>query len=342
MNYSIFSIQGLLRFCFRFKFIISAACVLAIIISSIIALYFLPVKYKSTAVISPATTNSITQALLIEDNPYKKDIFEFGEDESVEGLMQILTSDFARDLVIDQFNLYENYEISREDPYAKTWVNLEYQENFIFKKNNLGSIKITVFDEDPFKASEMANSFIGISTPSIIDSIYNKVRYNRAMDNISICEFRQEMLTKKLNNVNDSLSDLRENYGIIYPERQIERLTEQKAIALRMNNLTGAKKIQKELDVFNNHVTKHDFFKVQSLEIQEELHRIEDVVDLALIELNYPFQNYFIIDRAIPAEKKSKPIRWLVVLGTLLSTFFFTIITIQSYLLINKIKNADK
>ena len=46
--------------------------------------------------------------------------------------------------------------------------------------------------------------------PSIIDSIYNKVRYNRAMDNISICEFRQEMLTKKLNNVNDSLNYLRE------------------------------------------------------------------------------------------------------------------------------------
>ena len=305
MNYSIFSIQGLLRFCFRFKFIISAACFSYNYFINY-CIVFLPVKYKSIAVISPATTNSITQALLIEDNPYKKDIL-IGEDESVEGLMQILTSDFARDLVIDQFNLYENYEISRENPYAKTWVNLEYQENFIFKKNNLGSIKITVFDEDPFKASEMAHSFIGISMPSIIDSIYNKVRYNRAMDNISICEFRQEMLTKKLNNVNDSLNDLRENYGIIYPERQIERLTEQKAIALRMNNLAGAKKIQKELDVFNSHVTKHDFYKVQSLEIQEELHRIEDVVDLALIELNYPFQNYFIIDRAVQLKKNQNP-----------------------------------
>ena len=40
-------------------------------------------------------------------------------------------------------------------------------------------------------------------------------------------------VNKKLNNVNDSLNYLRENYGIIYPERQIERLTEQKAIALR-------------------------------------------------------------------------------------------------------------
>ena len=145
-----------------------------------------------------------------------------------------------------------------------------------------------------------------------------------------------------VNPVNDSLNNLREEYGIVYPERQIERLTEQKAIALRMNNIAGANKIQKELDIYNKHVTKHDFYKVKSLEIQEELHRIEDVVDLALIELNYPFQNFFIIDRAFPAEKKSKPIRWLIVFSSFISTFFFTVIIIQSYLLINKIKNADK
>ena len=112
MDYSIFSISGLLRFCIRFKLIIITNSILAIIISSIVALYFLPVKYKSTAVISPTTTSSITQALLIEDNPYKKDIFEFGEDETIEQLMQVLTSDIARDLVVEYFNLYETYEIN--------------------------------------------------------------------------------------------------------------------------------------------------------------------------------------------------------------------------------------
>tara|TARA_B100001250_G_C19693784_1_gene741562 strand:- start:40 stop:1065 length:1026 start_codon:yes stop_codon:yes gene_type:complete len=341
MQYSIFSVFGLLKFCFRFRFILLLSGVLAIIVSSVVALFFITPKFKSVAVISPTTTSSISQALLIEDNPYKKDIFEFGEDESIEQLMQVITSDLVRDLVIDEFDLYNYYEINPDDPLSRTWVNLEYQENFIFKKTNLGSIKITVFDEDPKKASEMANSFIGSEGLGIIDIAYNQIRADRAEDNITICEYRKEVLDQKLKEVNDSLNNLRKKYGIVYPERQIERLTEQKAIALRNNIQAGANKIQEELDVFNQHVTQHDYYKVQSLEIQEELHRIEDVVELAFIELNYPFQNFFIIDRAFPAEKKSKPIRWLIVFGSVLSTLFFTIIIIQLFSVINKIKNED-
>ena len=215
MQYSIFSILGLLKFCFRYKFILSLTSILAIVISSVVALYFIPPKFKSVAVISPTTTSSISQALLIEDNPYKKDIFEFGEDESIEELMQILTSDLVRGLIIDSFNLYEHYNINLIDPLARTWINLEYQENFIFKKTNLGSIKITVFDESPEKASEMANSFLGSEEgQGIIDIAYNKIRDDRARDNINICEYRQEMLTQKLKEVNDSLNNLRKEYGI--------------------------------------------------------------------------------------------------------------------------------
>ena len=341
MQHSIFSVLGLLKFCFRYRLIISLTCILAIIVSSIVSLFFISPKFKSVVVISPTTTSSVSQALLIEDNPYKKDIFEFGEDESIEALMQVLTSDLVRGLIIDSLNLYDHYEINIEDPLARTWINLEYQENFLFKKTNLGSIKITVFDEDPQKASIMANSFIGSENQGIIDVAYNKIRIDRATDNIRICEYRQEVLTKKLKTVNESLNNLRKEHGIVYPERQIERLTEQKAIALREGDITGAGNIQRELDIFNQHVTEHDYYKVQSLEIQEELHRIEDVVDLAEIELNYKFQNFFIIDRAYPAEKKSKPVRWLIVLGSVFSTFFFTVMIIQLFIVINKIKNED-
>ena len=73
------------------------------------------------------------------------------------------------------------------------------------------------------------------------------------------------MLTQKLKEVNDSLTHLRTEHGIIYPERQIERLTEQKAISLRMNNQSGANKIQRELEVFSQYVTSHDYYKVQTL-----------------------------------------------------------------------------
>jgi hypothetical protein len=336
MEYSIFSVFGLLKFCYRFRFILLTTCILTIIASSVVALFFIPPKFKSVVVISPTTTYSTSQALLIEDNPYKEDFLEFGEDDNIEGLMQILTSDMVRDRIIENFNLYRHYQIDENDPLAKTWINLEYEENFVFKKTNLGSIQITVFDEDPKQASNMANSFL--DPAGSINWAYSQIRYDRANDNLDICRYRQSVLEGKLKEINDSLNIFREK-GIIYPERQIERLTEQKAIALRNLNSIGANKIQDELDVFSKHVTQHDYFKVQSLEIQEELHRIDEVVDLALIELDHEFQNFFIIDRAYPAEKKSKPIRWLIVLGSVLSTFFFTIITIQLFLVINKIKN---
>ena len=82
MQHSIFSVLGLLKFCFRYRLIISLTCILAIIVSSIVSLFFISPKFKSVVVISPTTTSSVSQALLIEDNPYKKDIFEFGNKNS--------------------------------------------------------------------------------------------------------------------------------------------------------------------------------------------------------------------------------------------------------------------
>ena len=336
MEYSIFSVFGLLRFCFRYRFLLLFVCVLSIIISSVVALFFIPQKFKSVAVIAPTTTSSISQALLIEDNPYKKDIFEFGEDEDTEGFMQVLTSDLVRDIIIERFNLYTHYKINKDDPLAKTWINLEYEDNFTFKKTNLGSIQIIVFDEYPDKAAEMANLLVD----SIIDQAYLQVRSQRAKDNLAICQARKISLEDELMLVSYTLTNLRKKYGIVYPENQVERLTEQKAIAFRENAPPSSiEKIQAELNILSTHATEHDLLRNKSLEIHTELHRIDQVVALADIELTEPFKSFFIIDRAYPAEKKSKPIRWLIVLGSCLSTLFFTIIGINLFLVIKKIKN---
>ena len=57
------------------------------------------------------------------------------------------------------------------------------------------------------------------------------------------------MLYKERNLTQDSLQELR-LYGIISITAQTERLTEQYAIALSANNLSGASRIKNELDKF--------------------------------------------------------------------------------------------
>ena len=122
------------------------ASVLAAFVSS--PLIITP-KFKSTAIIYPTTTNSISQALLVEHNPYRKDVLEFGEELEAERLLQILNSDEMQNRIIEEFNLFEHYEIHPEDQHAKTWMNLEFDDHFSFKRTELMSIEIEVLDENP-------------------------------------------------------------------------------------------------------------------------------------------------------------------------------------------------
>ena len=133
---SIFNINNLFKFCFKHRFALIISLVFSVFVSSVISLFFMQEKFKSSAVIFPTTTNSISQALLIEDNPYKKDILEFGEEESTEQLLQVLNSDMIQDSIVNIFDLYNHYEISQEDPYSKTWMNLAFDEN-VNAKNDL-------------------------------------------------------------------------------------------------------------------------------------------------------------------------------------------------------------
>ena len=159
---SILNINGLLKFVYKYRLALIISLIFSVLISSIISIFFMEERYKSSVIIFPTTTNSISQALLIEDNPYKKDILEFGEEESTEQLLQVLNSDMIKDSIINTFDLYSHYEINKEDIYARTWMNLEYQENISFKKTPYNSIKIEVIDKDPNIASDMANKFLNI------------------------------------------------------------------------------------------------------------------------------------------------------------------------------------
>ena len=149
-------------------------------------------KFKSTAVIYPTTTNSISQALLVEHNPYRKDVLEFGEELEADRLLQILNSDEMQNRIIEEFNLFEHYDIKPEDQYAKTWMNLEFDDHFSFKRTELMSIEIEVLDENPELAAAMSNRVV-----DLIDMVVKRVKRERAEQAVIILERRDEELTTR-------------------------------------------------------------------------------------------------------------------------------------------------
>ena len=151
--------------------------ILTIIISSLVSIFLMEEKFSSSVIIYPTTTNSISQALLIEHNPYRKDVLEFGEEEEAEQLLQILNSDEIRDSIISKFDLYTHYNISPEDSFHKTMINKVYDGSITIKKTKFQSIRITVLDKDPVFASEIANSYL-----TLMDVVINRIRNNTCIN----------------------------------------------------------------------------------------------------------------------------------------------------------------
>jgi len=305
---------------------IKSLCViffLTTVISVWVSLFLIEEKFKSSVTIYPTTTNSISQALLVEHNPYRKDVLEFGEEEHAEQLIQVLNSDEIKDSIINRFHLFSHYEVSQSDIHHKSIMNELYRQAISIKKNRLNAIEIIVLDKDPQIAANIANEYL-----DLVDFVIARIRKNRAKQALEILQKRKDLLYHQRNATQDSLKVYR-SYGIVSTVHQIERLTEQYAIALAANNLNGANRIKKELNNLSEYSGNHDVLLRKSYEIEEELSLIEFESDRVAIDTEYTLENKFVINRAYPADKKAYPIRWLIVFSSLVSVFIISLLSIS-------------
>ena len=151
---------------------------------------------------------------------------------------------------------------------------------------------------------------------------------------------KKKSINKSLQQVNDSLNIIRKQ-GVFYGTAQTERLIEQYAICLAENNKRGAQLIKKELNKLSKYITEHNLLERRTHHFQSEFNRIQDVCDLIYIDSEYDLTNKFVINKAYPADKKSYPIRWLVVLVFTFSIFIVAIFILRSIELLKINRNES-
>jgi capsular polysaccharide biosynthesis protein len=113
---------------------------------SIIASLMITPKFKSSVVIFPVNQTSISKSLFMPE--YQWNFQDFGEEEQVETVMQIIKSDKIRDKIITRYNLMEHYGISPNEAHPMYKVHSYYEGNFTFKRTEYNSVVINVMDAD--------------------------------------------------------------------------------------------------------------------------------------------------------------------------------------------------
>jgi uncharacterized protein involved in exopolysaccharide biosynthesis len=318
---STFESTNFLLFLFNWRkpliFVVIVAVFSSVIFSSP---YFIPPKYKSTVILYPAATSAVSKALLTDNISGTKDILDFGEDAETEQLLQILNSNRIRDRIIERYDLMNHYGIDTNSRYRLTRLYKEYENNISFKRTEFMAVRITVLDKEPQIAADIANEI-----SQLLDSTKNDMQRQRAQRAFEIVKNQYFKIRDEIKQMEDSLTKLRA-LGIHDYESQAEMINQQLAIELAANNNQGVRRLEEKLEILAKfggpYVSLRDALEHERKQLSMLRARYEE----AKTDAEEVLPVKFIVNSAYKAERKSYPIRWLIVLITTASSFLFTII----------------
>ncbi len=289
----------------------------AAILSAVVSL-LMTERYKSAVVLYAEQQHSFGAQLL--EDVQKEDLLTFGEEEDAERLLQMINSDQVRNKVIEKYELWDVYEIQRDQRGANTLIAREYQDNVSAELTKFGSVEVAVLDEKPERARDMANDIALFA-----DSVANRMRSERAMTAFKYAEASLQSALNEVQVMEDSMKVLQE-MGVYSYLDQIAALTEMYGTAIAEGHPDRAQQLKAQMDFLSKYGTTYVNLETNLKEAYAKLNVLRKRYDLMKIDVESNIPVMRVVDYASAADKKSFPIRWLIVAMSTLSAFVFTFI----------------
>jgi uncharacterized protein involved in exopolysaccharide biosynthesis len=299
-----------------------------------------------------------------DNNGDKQDILAFGEEEQAEQLLQILNSNEIRDRIAAKYHLMSHYHIDASEKYPYTKLYNEFNSNITFQRTEFMSVRIDVLDEDPQTAADIANDIAALS-----DSVKNKIQHTRAVEAQQVMENTYNDMLSQIARKEDSLRVL-QHFGIYDYRAQSATLNEEysKAQAVYTNGMAALPILEKyrsendtlvintrarvkgaeaQLKDMESKIALFSKYGSQFMALNEDL--TLDREQLSKIRARYEkikadaqenVEHKFVVNNAEKAEKKSYPVRWLIVLVATVSAFLFALLLILGIEKYNRFRTA--
>jgi uncharacterized protein involved in exopolysaccharide biosynthesis len=333
-NAGYFDSTSLIEFFWRWRKPLILIGVAAAIVSSAIAL-MIPEKYKSTVIMFPVQSNAISKALLTEDFSGKQDILQFGEEEQAEQMLQILGSDEIRTKICDKYDLMKHYRIDPTDRFKNTKLFETYNENITFKRTEFMSVRVDVMDEDAQLAADIANDIA-----ALLDSTKRRMQRDRALQAFRIVESEYLKKRSEVDRMQDSMKKINE-MGMYDYESQSEVTSQAYAKALAEGNQRAIASLEEQLKIISQYGSAYMSVR-ENLYIQrEQLNLLKKKYEEAKVDAEAVLSYKFIVNPAYAAERKSYPIRWLIVTVSTVASLVFGILFLILFDNIREIRKRE-
>jgi uncharacterized protein involved in exopolysaccharide biosynthesis len=297
-----FSSVDLLIYIWKKRAILIGVGLIAGIASIIMSLLITPM-FQSSVIMFPASNASISKDLLSQNYSGRQNVHGFGEEQEAEQLLQILNSEPIRSRIIQKYELMEHYEIEQGEKYPLTRLYETYQSNINFRLTEYMSVEISVMDQDPEYAANIANDI-----SALVDTVFNGMKKERAREAFRLVEREYLEAEQKLSVIRDSMElfngQLSENTNRSGDptDNLLRAISENGVLYIAMMN-----RIRYETALVTDLSMK---FKEARLEVEQNL------------------PHKFVVEQAYPSEKKAYPKKSLIVIVSTFASLLFALIVL--------------
>ena len=265
------------------------------------------------AVFSSATF--ITPLYKSEAIAYPANISPYSDESETEQMLQIINSQSIADSIIEKYDLWTDYKIDRNYQFAKTYMMLEYHDKIKISKTPYEAVSIVVNDKDPQVACDIARDIL-----NFYDQKVAKLHRDKVSEVVSMYAQQLELKQQDIDNLKQQLADLGTNYGMANYVGQSREITR--------GYLNGSSKATELMRNLEQHGP-------EAIDLENKI--IAEATTYVDVKLDYEQQLRFynahltysnIVTEPYPADKKSYPVRWVVVALCGLGAFLLTLLVL--------------
>lgn len=285
-----FNNNAILKAVFKWKWHIIAVTITASILGAIFSgPKFITPRYKSEAVVYP---NSLS---------------EFSDETYTEQMLQVMESQEIMDSIVKIFDLMKHYKIDENYIYAKTALIDEYRDRVSISKTPYDAVKIKVLDKSPEMACNIVNEII-----RMYNIKFSEIYKSKKWENARLYKKNLDNKYKFIDSLKKDLAEVTQNGDML----NYLYLSKGNSIAYFSNSDNNdAGNITDAIALVELIASETEAYSEIKMEYEKELRHAEGEMT---------FLN--VVSRPFVADKKSYPVRWIIVALCCIGTFLFSVL----------------
>ena len=262
-----------------------------------------------------SSSTFITPLYKSEAIAYPANISPYSDESETEQMLQIINSQSIIDSIVEKYDLWTDYKIDRNYQYAKTYLMLEYHDKIKISKTPYEAVSIVVHDKDPQVACNIAKDIL-----YFYDQKVGSMHREKAHEVVNMYARQLELKQQDIENLKEQLRALGSNYGMANYVGQSREITRG-----YINGSAKATELMQNLELYGP----------EAIDLENKI--IAEATTYVDVKLDYEQQLRFynseltysnIVTEPYPADKKSYPVRWVVVVLSGLGAMLMTILVL--------------